>query len=186
MKRRSAVKTKVASEKKSKKKKVDKTAESSTAKVLRARITATVTCLRELDLARVNKSMADALAIGFQVDQDDLYTYQDGPQIDAEYPYEYDMSRAEDCGTVYRNVRRFYEKHHADFNWFDLEIETEEGVYASKWYVYRYENLGIVRRLEDVEKYKLFSHNRVNADVVKLGGKERVVDMRDSFVAVDR
>lgn len=151
-------------------------------KVTNAYIKATITCLDEFDCDRVDKSLPDLKEIGFSFDPDrDPSGYHDCNEIDCTYYYSYDKGRNETYDKVYENIYRWYEKHHADFHWFNFVIETDTGIHHSEWYVFRYKNLGIMRRLEDAHKYSSYGRKE-EARAIKLGGKERIVTLHDKFV----
>lgn len=151
-------------------------------KVTNAYIEATITCLEEFDNDRVNKSLPAMKEIGFDFDPSrEPYCYHDSNETDCTYYYVYDTSRKETYQKIYDNIYKFYEKHHADFHWFNFTIETDGGTHESAWYVFRYKNLGIMRSIKDVEKYKSYGDKK-EAKTLKLNGKKRVVSMKDKFV----
>ena len=151
-------------------------------KVTNAYIRATITCLDSFDCDKVDKSLPDLKDIGFDFDPErDPSGYHDCNEIDCTYYYLYDAGRNETYDKVYENMYRWYEKHHADFHWFNFVIETDVGIHHSEWYVFRYKNLGIMRRLEDAHKYSSYGR-KSEARSLKLGDKERIVNLHDSFL----
>jgi hypothetical protein len=136
----------------------------------------TITKLHECDIDRIDKSEPDWVKLGFKHDPErEAKYYQDCSEHDITYYMRYDIEAGVKFDDIFAKVQKTYEKHHADYNWFDCSFEFEDGsIELYKWYVFRFQNLGIMRDLDQVKKYS-YNHywEGKNIFMKKLAGKMR-------------
>lgn len=129
----------------------------------------TITNLEFFDDDRILKSYKDWVELGFKFcDKRDPHMYHDANQCDCTYYLRLDKRLKYD--DIFKNVYDTYVKHHQDYNWFDVSYQINKSVELHKYHIIRFNNLGIMRDMEQVRKY---GHGEKNVSMVTMNGKQR-------------